>query len=128
MTVRVLLKRLSTFRVPRQSLVWLVLGVASIAVSQNRLAVETATVASLDSAIAAALPVTAGDAATRDARIRVLVAEKRDLQIASTRMFHPWRLMLGAGIGLIIVTILADIEVLVLHLIRNPSRTSVTTD
>ena len=119
--VKVLLERLRTFRLPRQLVFWVALGLCGIAAAQHQLATEASTIASLDAAIAAALPTAADESSASAKRVRALIAEKRDLQIAASRIFHLWRFVYGGGVGLVITAMLAGIQVLVLQLVRPPS-------
>jgi hypothetical protein len=84
-----------------------------IAAAQLPLASEASAIASLDAAIAASSRTTEDESSANAARVRTLIAERRDLQIAASRMFHPWRLVYGGGVGLLITATLAGLEVLV---------------
>jgi multidrug efflux pump subunit AcrA (membrane-fusion protein) len=119
--VTALLARLRTLRLPRQIVYQVALGLCAIAAAQHPLATETSAIASLDSAIAASSRATEDESSAKAAHLRTLVSERRDLQIAASRMLHPWRLMYGGGVGLVILAMLAGLEVLVFQLVRPPS-------
>ncbi len=125
--MNVLVERVHSFRLPRWTVLWVVLGVCLAAVARSRLAAESATIASLDSAIAGVLATKEDQAGPSAARLLALVAQKRDAQIVAARLFHPWRFLYGGGVGVVCMTLLSTGLAVVIHLVRGPSRAAATT-
>jgi hypothetical protein len=99
----------STAKALYLDLAMLVCGLSLVAFSRHERRMEQsaqlAVVASLDSAIVAALPGADGSGAGDSSRVLLLANQKRDLQIASDRFFKPWDLGYGAGIGMTLVAV-----------------------
>jgi hypothetical protein len=125
--VKEFVARLRSFRSPRVSLLLLVLGLAVSALARQRLAQggpsRVASVASLDSAIAAAVPSTEADAtAASTERLRTLVSQKRDIQVAAQQAVQRWLLWSLSGAALVLAAIVTGSIALVGHLRDGASR------
>lgn len=87
-------------------LVCLLCGVGLAFVAQNARGkerfVQAVALASLDSAIVAALPAADGSGGGDSARVLLLANRKRDAMIAADHGFKPWEFGYGGGIGLIL--------------------------
>lgn len=86
--------RLRAFQTPRFCVVLLVVGLACQALARNRMATVSArsmhAVASLDSAIAAALPVSEDTSFASNDRLSYLVSRRRDAEVEARRDSEPW--------------------------------------
>ena len=121
-----LLARLRSFRSPRVSLLLLLLGLSVPALARSRLVKggpsRVAAVASLDSAIATAVPLSETDAtAASTERLRTLVSRKRDIEVEAQRAFQQWLYWSVCGAALVLAAIVTGSIAFVGHLRRDAS-------
>jgi hypothetical protein len=129
--VKEFVARLRSFRSPRVSLLLLLIGLAVSAFARHRLAqggpARVAAVAALDSAIAAAVPSTEADATTASTeRLRTLVSQKRDVQVAAQLAVQQWLLWSLSGSALVLAAIVTGGVALVGHLREGAARAART--
>jgi hypothetical protein len=113
------LSRIRTFQSPRLSLVVLIVGIGIQTFAQSRMAAGSAKVAreraSLDSAIAAAMPMPGDTAESSTVRVRSLVSRKRDLEVEANTRQKPWFYLLLISSGVVIAAAVIGAQALLAH-------------
>lgn len=123
--VNTLLARLRSFRSPRVSLILLLIGASVSVVARGRLGAgaptRAAAVSSLDSAIASAVKSAEDTTLAGTTRLRALVSQKRDIQVASHQAFQTWLYWSLGGQAMVLAAIVSGGIALFSHLRRGPS-------
>jgi hypothetical protein len=123
--VNTLLARFRSFRSPRVSLLLLLIGVSVSVVARSRLGAgaptRAAAVSALDSTIAAAVPLAEDTTQAGTERLRALVSQKRDIQVASHQAFQTWLYWSLGGQALVLAAIVSGGIAMFSHLRRGSS-------
>lgn len=112
--------RLRGFQSPRVTLVLLLIGFSGQWIVQRHVRATASrsarAIASVDSAIARALPAVNDASGTADARMRSLVSRKRDLEVEAERASEPWYYAFALSNGLMLAAAVVAAQALVAHL------------
>ena len=119
--MKTFIARVRSFRSPRVTLLLLLAGLSVEAIARLGVAAggpsRAASIASLDSAIAAAVPSTEADTAEASVeRLRTLVSQKRDVQVDAQRAVERWFYCSIGGAGLMLAAIVTGSIAFVDHL------------
>lgn len=118
--VSALIARLRAFETPRLSLIVLLLGLGCQTLARSRMVAASTgsavAVASLDSAITAALPAPGDTSGRNDARLRNLVARKRDIEVDAQHAASPWFYAFLLGGSLVLAAVVTGAQALFAHL------------
>ena len=98
----------------------LIVGIAFQALAQSRMSAGSEKVAreraSLDSAIAAAMPMPGDTAESSTVRVRNLVSRKRDLEVEAKTTQKPWFYLLLISSGVVIAAVVIGAQALLAHM------------
>lgn len=123
--MHVVVARFRSFRSPPVSVLLLLLGLAGAVVGRSRLAAgapaRRAATTVLDSTIAAATPTPDDTTDAGSARIRTLVAQKRDVQVEANRALQQWLYWSLGSSGLVLAAIVTGGLALISHLRDGPA-------
>ena len=111
--------RLRTFQTPRLSVAILLLGLAGQSFARARIGSASTsgavTIASLDTAIAAATPSPGDTSGRNEARLRDLVTRKRDAEVDVRQASRPWFYLFLLSGSLVLAAVVTGAQALIAH-------------